>query len=76
MRFEEPAQFVRCALATLPREWLIESVASELSDDEIDAQITFIREQLSRSKEPPLLIEAKVDDDNGARVAVERNGTA
>jgi hypothetical protein len=72
MRIEEPAQFVKCALATLPREWLIESVATELSDDELDAQITFIREQLAKAQEP-LLIEAKVNDDDGARVAAKRN---
>src|SRR5262252_125775 len=61
MRIEEPAQFVKCALATLPREWLIESVTSELSDDEIDAQINFIREQLAKPQSEPLLIEAKVN---------------
>jgi hypothetical protein len=63
MRIEEPAQFVKSALATLPRELLIEGVASELSDDEIDAQIIWLREQLAKSKEP-LLIEAKAADDN------------
>lgn len=73
MRIEEPAQFVKCALATLPREWLIESVASELSDDEIDAQITYIREQIAQSKEPPLMIEAKVNGDDRATAAVERD---
>jgi hypothetical protein len=62
MRIEEPAQFVKCALATLPRELLIESVASELSDDEIDAQIVWIREQLARSQDPPLMLESKVAD--------------
>jgi hypothetical protein len=71
MRIEEPAQFVKCALATLPREWLVESVAGELSDDELDAQIIYIREQLAKSQEP-LLIEAKVADDNRAAVPAGR----
>jgi len=62
MRIEEPAQFVKCALATLPRELLIESVASEPSDDEIDAQIVWIREQLARSQDPSLMLECKVAD--------------
>jgi hypothetical protein len=65
MRIEEPGQFVRCALATLPREWLIESVASELGDDELDEQINFIREQLARLQEPKL-IEAKANVGNGS----------
>ena len=70
MRIEEPAQFVKCALATLPRELLIEGVASELSDDELDAQIVYIREQLEK-QDTPLMIEAKVADDDRATVAVE-----
>src|SRR6516225_11809548 len=63
--WEEPAQFVKCALATLPRELLIEGVASELSDDELDAQIVYIREQLEK-QDTPLMIEAKVADDDRA----------
>jgi hypothetical protein len=61
MRIEEPAQFVKCALATLPRELLIEGVASELSDDELEMMIVRERERLAQ--EQPLLIEAKVNDD-------------
>ena len=59
---EEPAQFVKCALATLPRELPIEGVASELSDEEIDAQIIWLREQLAKP-ETPLMIEAKAVED-------------
>jgi hypothetical protein len=62
MRIEEPAQFVKCALATLPRELPIEGVASELSDEEIDAQIIWLREQLAKP-ETPLMIEAKAVED-------------
>jgi hypothetical protein len=54
----------------LPRELLIEGVASELSDDEIDAQIIWLREQLAKSKEP-LLIEAKAADENRVPAARE-----
>jgi hypothetical protein len=67
MRIEEPGAFVKCALATLPREWLIESVASELDDDELDAQIAFIREQLAKMQEPKL-IEVKANDGNGSAI--------
>src|SRR6516162_5170914 len=61
MRIERPAEFVKCALATLPRELLIEGVASELSDDELEIMI--IRERERLAQEQPLLIEAKVNDD-------------
>jgi hypothetical protein len=71
MAIEEPAQFVKCALATLPREFLLESVASELSDDELDAQIQFIREQLEKPRQEPLMLEAKVNG-NGTAIPVER----
>src|SRR5215469_8573030 len=54
MRIEEPAQFVKCALATLPREWLIESVTSELADDELDNMIARLREQLAKPQSEPL----------------------
>jgi hypothetical protein len=69
MRIEEPAQFVKCALATLPRELLMEGVASELSDDELEMMI--IRERERLAQEQPLLIEAKINGD-GAAVPVER----
>jgi hypothetical protein len=61
MRIEEPAQFVKCALATLPREWLIESVTTELADDELDEMIVRLREQLAKPADTPLLIEAKAN---------------
>ena len=63
MRIEEPAQFVKCALATLPRELVFENVASDLDDAELDAMIVRLREQLAKPQEQPLLIEAKINDD-------------
>jgi hypothetical protein len=71
MAIEEPAQFVKCAIATLPREFLLESVASELSDDELDAQIQFIHEQLEKPRQEPLMLEVKVNG-NGTAIPVER----
>ena len=72
MRIEEPAQFVKCALATLPRELVFENVASDLDDAELDAMIVRLREQLAKPQERPLLIEAKINDDR-ATVSVERD---
>ena len=70
MRIEEPAQFVKCALATLPRELVFENVASDLA--ELDAMIVRLREQLAKPQEQPLLIEAKINDDR-ATVSAERD---
>jgi hypothetical protein len=67
MRIEEPAQFVKCALATLPKELVFEGMASELDDDEIERMIIELRTKLEPPKDAPLLIEAKADD---SRVAV------
>jgi hypothetical protein len=72
MRIEEPAQFVKCALATLPRELVFENVASDLDDAELDAMIVRLREQLAKPQEQPLLIEAKINDDR-ATVSAERD---
>jgi hypothetical protein len=57
-RIEEPAKFCIMISSLVPRELVLESVAAELSDDELDAQINFIREQLARPQAEPLLIEA------------------
>jgi hypothetical protein len=68
-RIEEPAKFCMMISSLVPRELMLETVASELSDDELDAQINFIREQLAKPQSEPLMIEAKV---NGAAEPVER----
>ena len=61
-RIEEPAKFCVMISSLVPRELMLKSVAAELSDDELDAQINFIREQLAKPKQEPLLIEAKIND--------------
>jgi hypothetical protein len=43
----------------VPRELLLETATSELSDDELDDMILRLREQLQKPQEQPLLIEAK-----------------
>jgi hypothetical protein len=68
MRIEEPAQFVKCALATLPRELVFENVVSDLDDAELDAMIVRLREQIAKPQEQPLLIEAKVNGRDAAPV--------
>ena len=47
-----------------PRELMIESTASELSDLELDEMILRLREQLAKPQDAPLMIEAKIADDD------------
>ena len=71
-RLEEPAKCCIMISSLVPRELVLESVAAELSDDELDAQINFIREQLGKPKEQPLLIEAKAINGREPVTATER----
>jgi hypothetical protein len=43
---------------------MIESTASELSDLELDEMILRLREQLAKPQDAPLMIEAKIADDD------------
>jgi hypothetical protein len=61
-RFENPDRFCVMVASLVPRELLIEGVASDLDDAELDAMIVRLREQLGKPQEP-LLIEAKAIDD-------------
>jgi hypothetical protein len=63
---EQPREYARLYATTfVPKEFLVENVAGELTDDELEAQITFIREQIARSQEPKL-IEVKANDESGS----------
>jgi hypothetical protein len=60
---EEPAKFVAIAAAIIPRDFTleIETVAAELSDEQLEQMIAKLRSEL----DPPMkLIEAKVSDAN------------
>jgi len=70
-RIENPDRFCVMVASLVPRELMIESVTSDLPDDELDAMIVRLREQLARQDEP-LLIEAKANDGNGAALSAER----
>ena len=62
-RIENPDKFCVMVASLVPRELLIESVTSDLPDDELDNMIVRLREQLAAKPQEPLLIEAKVVDD-------------
>src|SRR5262245_28046343 len=57
-RLEDPGGFVRAVLGTLPKEFTVETVTSDLSDEELDAALKWVSAELAKSADKPL-IEAK-----------------
>jgi hypothetical protein len=70
VRNEDPGLYLRIVASTMPKEFTVERVTSELSDDELDEMIIREREQIAKSREQPLLIEAKLADDDRAGATV------
>ena len=59
MRVEEPAAFARLVASTLPKEFTIENVMTDITDEQLDDVIVRLKEQMLTAREPKL-IEAKV----------------
>src|SRR5262249_5303127 len=55
---ERPGDFAKLYAAVMPREFWIDSVAGELSDDEIDRAIEILREQIHGER----ALELKADE--------------
>ena len=56
-RIEEPVQYLKVVASLMPKALQIESMVTELRDDEIDL---LIEQRLQELRAPPLMIEAKV----------------
>jgi hypothetical protein len=62
MRVEEPSAFVRVVASTLPKEFTIENVMADVTDEQLDDVIARIKEQmLTARKDKPMLIEARAE---------------
>ena len=62
MRVEEPAAFARLVASTLPKEFTIENVMTDITDDQLDDVISRIKDQMIEArKDRPMLIEAKAE---------------
>jgi|EndMetStandDraft_8_1072994.scaffolds.fasta_scaffold42159_3 hypothetical protein len=59
-RLEDPGGFVRAVLGTLPKEFTIETITSDLSDTELDEMIARLRAEIAQEKPMPLTIEARL----------------
>ena len=68
---EDPPGACRFVGSLMPKEWFIENVVSELSEDELEMMILRERERIAR-EEAPLMIEAKANGD-GAATPAERS---
>jgi hypothetical protein len=71
-RIENPDRFCIMVASLVPREVLLETTTSELSDTELDDMILRLREQLGKPQEAPLLIEAKAVNGREPVTATER----
>jgi hypothetical protein len=70
---EQPREYAKLYATTyVPREFTFETVAAELSDNELEEMILSLREELQRPQQEPLLIEVKAHDENGSAADVER----
>jgi hypothetical protein len=54
---EKPNEYVRAVLSVLPRELTIESITSDLSDEQIDTLIEKIRDHLLSARQSEKEIE-------------------
>jgi len=69
VRHEDPGLYLRIVASTMPKEFTVERVTSELTDDELEEMIIRQREQIAKTREQPLLIEAKANDDRATAIA-------
>jgi hypothetical protein len=61
MSREKPADFAKLYAGIMPREFWVESIATELADDELDRMIEQLRERvLTAREEQPALLSTKV----------------
>ena len=61
LRYEHPDRYVAIAASILPKEFTVETIASELDDAELELVIAELREQRAKLEQPKM-IEAKIDD--------------
>jgi hypothetical protein len=52
---EKPAEFIKVVFSILPRDLVIENVASTLDDDELDRMITMLRERALAARQEQAL---------------------
>jgi hypothetical protein len=52
---EKPGEYLRLTASVLPREFVFENVVTDLSDDDLERAIEFVRGQLSGAQEPPMI---------------------
>jgi hypothetical protein len=53
---EEPSNFVRVVASLMPKEFILESVTSDLDDEQIDELIAALRQRMIEVRSSPTLI--------------------
>jgi len=53
VRFEDPGLYLKIVASTMPKEFTVERVTSELTDDELEEMIVRQREQIAKTRASP-----------------------
>jgi hypothetical protein len=62
---EKPGEYLRLTASVLPREFIFESVTSELDDEHIDELLVALRRRMIEAREAPAALLASPDADEG-----------
>src|SRR6266536_1441000 len=61
---EKPGEYLRLTASVLPREFIFESVTSQLDDEQNDQHLKALRRRMNEARTAPALL-ASPDDDEG-----------
>src|SRR5262249_44562487 len=75
VRFEDPGLYLKIVASTMPKEFTVERVTSELTDDELEEMIVRQGEKMEKTRENPRQMGARAKDDR-EKTAVEREREA
>jgi hypothetical protein len=74
MRMERPGDFVRVVAGTLPKEFIVENVLTEIDDDELDRMIVRLRTEVLEEHRQAPMIELKPESTDVERATVSDAG--
>jgi hypothetical protein len=60
---EKPGEYLRLTASVLPKEFIFESVTSELDDEQIDELLIALRRRMIEARAPPATLLASPDAD-------------
>jgi hypothetical protein len=70
---ERPGEYLRLTASVLPREFIFESVTSELDDEQIDELLVALRRRMIEARTAPAALLASPDADEGCNEPESRH---